>query len=98
LDPDLGEGLLVFVEVVDVVDDPDPDPEPEDGLGLEVVEVEVEVEVEVVCACVVVVTVAAGVVAATGGQDWETLTIGRLTGSGSELGGVPGATFWNVNV
>jgi hypothetical protein len=46
----------------------------------------------------VVVAVAAGVVAVTGGQDWETFVIGRLTGSGSELGGVPGGTFWNVNV
>ena len=35
------------------------------------------------------VTVAAGVVAVAGGQDWETLVIGRLTGSGNELGGVP---------
>lgn len=43
-------------------------------------------------------TVTAGVVAVTGGQDCETLTIGRLTGSCSELGGVPGATFWNVKV
>jgi len=47
---------------------------------------------------VLVVTVAAGVVAVTGGQDCETFVIGRLTGSGSELGGVPGATFWNVKV
>jgi hypothetical protein len=70
----------------------------DDGFGLGVVEVEVEVEVEVVVAGVVVVTVAAGVVAVTGGQDSETLTIGRLTGSGSELGSVPGATFWNVKV
>jgi hypothetical protein len=68
------------------------------GLGLGVVEVEVEVEVEVVGAGVVAVTVAAGVVAVTGGQDCDTLTIGRFTGSGSELGGVPGATFWKVNV
>ena len=47
---------------------------------------------------VVAVTVAAGVVAVTGGQDCDTLMIGRLTGSGSELGSVPGATFWNVKV
>jgi hypothetical protein len=84
----LGEELLV--EVVE--------PDPDDGLGFGVVEVEVEVEVEVVCGCVVVVTVTAGVVALTGGQDCVTLTIGRATGSGSELGGVPGATFWNVKV
>ena len=51
----------------------------------------------VVCG-VVAVTVAAGVVAVTGGHDCETLTIGRLTGSGSELGSVPGATFSNVKV
>jgi hypothetical protein len=44
-----------------------------------------------------VVTVAAGVVAVAGGQDCATLVIGRLTGSGSEVGGVPGGTFWNVN-
>src|SRR5947209_503080 len=37
-------------------------------------------------------------VGAAGGQDQETLVIGRLTGSGSELAEVPGATFWNVNV
>jgi hypothetical protein len=95
LDPDLPEGVLLVVEVVEV-DDPDPDPD--DGLGLGVVEAEVEVEVEVVLAGVVAVTVAAGVVAVTGGQDCETLTIGRATGSGSELGGVPGATFWKVKV
>jgi hypothetical protein len=76
------------------------DEEPFDGLGLRVVEVEVVVEVvdEVDCAGVVAVTVAAGVVAVTGGHDWETLVIGRLTGSGNELGGVPGGTFWNVKV
>ena len=90
---------MVVAEVVEL-DDPDPDPDPDDGLGLDVVEVdvEVEVEVEVVGAGGVVVTVAAGVVALTGGQDQETLVIGRLTGSGSELGGVFGATFWNVKV
>lgn len=66
-----------------------------DGAG--VVEVEVEVEVEVVCGCVLVVTVAAGVVAVTGGQDCATFVIGRFTGSGSDVGGVPGAMFWNVN-
>jgi hypothetical protein len=91
LEPDLGEDLPLVVEVV-VLEDPDRDPD--DGFGLDVV----EVEVEVVCGCVVVVTVRAGVVALTGGHDWVTLTIGRLTGSGSELGGVPGATFWNVKV
>jgi hypothetical protein len=79
-----------------------------DGFGLPVVEVEVEVEVgvelgvdvdvEVVGAGVVVVTVAAGVVAVAGGHDSDTLVIGRFTGSGSELGGVPGATFWKVKV
>ncbi|HTT27703.1 MAG TPA: hypothetical protein VMG37_04785 [Solirubrobacteraceae bacterium] len=70
------------------------------GLGFDdagVVEVEGEVEVEVVCGCVLVVTVAAGVVAVTGGQDCATFVIGRFTGSGSDDGGVPGATFWNVN-
>jgi len=87
--------LLPLAEVVDV-DEPEPDPD--DGLGLGVVEVEVEVEVEVVCGCVVVVTVTAGVVAVTGGHDCETLMIGSATGSGSELGSVPGATFWNVKV
>jgi hypothetical protein len=84
--------------VVEVVDVDEPDPDPDDGLGLGVVEVEVEVEVEVVGAGVVAVTVAAGVVAVTGGQDCETLIIGSATGSGSELGSVPGATFWNVKV
>ena len=68
-----------------------------DGAGLVEVEVGVEVEVEVVGAWVVVVTVRAGVVAATGGQVWETLTIGSWTGRGSEFGFVPGATPWNVN-
>jgi hypothetical protein len=68
------------------------------GLGFGVVEEEVEVVVEVVCGCgVVAVTVAAGVVAVTGGHNCETLVIGRLTGSGSELGGVPGGTSWKVN-
>jgi hypothetical protein len=67
-----------------------------DGLG--VVEVEVEVEVEVVGDCwSVVVTVTDGVVEVGGGQVWETLMIGSWTGSGSVLGSVPGATFWNVN-
>lgn len=66
-----------------------------DGAG--VVEVGVEVEVEVVCGCVLVVTVAAGVVAVTGGQDCATFVIGRFTGSGSDVGGVPGGTFWKVN-
>jgi hypothetical protein len=47
---------------------------------------------------VLVVTVTAGVVAVTGGQDCVTFTIGRLTGSGRELGCVPGGTFWNVKV
>lgn len=92
-EPEVGEGFLV-VEVDDVEED---EPEPGD-FGLGVVDVEVEVEVEVVCDWVLVVTVAAGVVAVTGGQDCETLVIGRLTGSGSELGGVPGATFWKVKV
>jgi hypothetical protein len=68
------------------------------GLGFGVVEADAEVVVEVVCGGgVVVVTVAAGVVAVTGGHDCETLVIGRLTGSGSELGGVPGGTSWKVN-
>ena len=57
----------------------------------------VEVEVEVVCGWVLVVTVAAGVVAVTGGHDCTTLVIGRLTGRGRDVGGVPGATFSNVN-
>lgn len=70
------------------------------GLGFDgegAVEVEVEVEVEVVWGCVLVVTVAAGVVAVTGGQDCATFVIGSCTGSGSDVGGVPGATFWKVN-
>jgi hypothetical protein len=46
---------------------------------------------------VLVVTVAAGVVAVTGGQDVETLVIGRFTGRGSDVAGVPTGTFWNVN-
>ena len=89
--------MVVVVGVEEVVDD---DPDEGFGFGLGVVEVEVEVEVEagVVCSWVLVVTVTAGVVALTGGQDCETLTIGSATGSGSELGGVPGATFWNVKV
>jgi len=66
-----------------------------DGACLVEVEVGVEVEVEVVGAWVVVVTVRAGVVAATGGHVWETLTIGSWTGR-RVLGSVPGATFWNV--
>jgi hypothetical protein len=74
------------------------------GFGLVVGEAEVEVEVDVdveevelvVCGCVVV-TVAAGVVAVTGGHDWLTFVIGRLTGRGSDVGGVPGGTFWKVN-
>jgi hypothetical protein len=90
----LDEGLLgdcwvvvVCVELVERV-----------GLGLCVGELDGLVEVEVVVGGCVVVTVAAGVVAVTGGQDCATLVIGRLTGRGSELGGVLGATFWNVNV
>src|ERR1700733_172411 len=93
----LPEPLVVGVEtwtvVVGVLE------APFDGLGLGVVEaeVEVDVEVEVVGAGVVVVTVAAGVVAVTGGHDWATFVIGRLTGSGSDVGSVPGGTFRNVN-
>jgi hypothetical protein len=101
LAPGWGEVLLVVVVGVEEPEEEEdePDLEPDDGFGLGVLDVEVEVEVEVVCDWVVlVVTVTAGVVAVTGGQDCETLVIGRLTGSGSELGGVPGATFWNVNV
>jgi hypothetical protein len=44
------------------------------------------------------VTVAAGVVALAGGQDHEVLRIPRFTGRGSELTGVPAATFWNVTL
>lgn len=73
------------------------DPEPDD-LGFAVVEVDVEVEVEVVGAGAVAVTVAAGVVAVTCGHDHATLTIDSAGGTGSELTGVPWATFWNVNV
>jgi hypothetical protein len=46
---------------------------------------------------VLVVTVSAGVVAETGGHVCETLMIGSWTGSGSEFGFVPCATFWKVN-
>jgi hypothetical protein len=84
--------------VVEVPDVDVGDEDPCDGLGFGVVEVEVEVEVDVVGAGVVAVTVAAGVVAVAGGHDCATLVIGRFTGSGSEDGGVPGGTFWKVNV
>jgi hypothetical protein len=83
--------VVGVVEVVEVVE------ELCDGFGLGVVDVEVEVEVEVVGGGCVVVTVTAGVVVVVDGHDWATLVIGRLTGSGSDVGGVPGATFWNVN-
>lgn len=93
----VGCDLVVVVGVVDVEVE-------EVGRGLrfdgvvELVEVEeVELEVEVVCGWVLVVTVVAGVVPVTDGQVVETLVIGRLTGSGSEVAGVPGATFWKVN-
>jgi hypothetical protein len=93
---DVGDVFLVVVVGLLVVE------EPWAGFGLGVVDpgcvVEGEVDVEVVCAGVVVVTVAAGVVAVAGGHDCETLVIGRFTGSGSELGGVPGGTFWKVKV
>jgi hypothetical protein len=79
------------VVLVPVVDE-----EPDEGFVAGVVEVGVEVEVDVVGEGVVAVPVDAGAVAVAGGQDWETLVIGRLTGSGSELGGVPGGTFANV--
>jgi hypothetical protein len=82
---------VVVVEFLDVVD------EPCDGFGWGVVAVEVEVEVELVVGVVEVVTVTAGVVAVIGGHDWLTLVIGRVTGSGSDVGSVPGGTFWNVN-
>lgn len=85
-------GLDLVVVVVGVVREVDLVVEVE----VEVV-VEVELEVEVVCGCVLVVTVVPGVVAVPGGHDWATLMIGRLTGSGSEVGGVPGGTFWKVN-
>jgi hypothetical protein len=68
------------------------------GLCAGVVEVVLEVEVEVEVGCVLVVTVAAGVVALTGGHDCETLVIALFGGSGSELGGVPGAMFWKTRV
>lgn len=83
---------VVVVGVVELVDEGD---EPCDGFALGVVDV--EVEVEVVVGVVVVVTVAAGVVAVSGGHDWTTLVIGRFTGSGSDVGAVPGATFWKTN-
>ena len=68
------------------------------GFGVVEVEVEVEVEVDVVGVGVVAVTVAAGVVAVTGGQDWETFVIAAPAGIGSAVGGVPGAMFWNTSV
>jgi hypothetical protein len=86
--------VVVSVVVVGVPDVDDDEPSERFGLGFGVV----EVEVEVVGAVVVVVTVPAGVVAVTVGHDWEVVMIGRLTGSGSELGGVSGGTFWNTNV
>jgi hypothetical protein len=101
--PGTSVGVLVVeleVEVVDGAVDVVEDVEVLVGFGWDVegaVEVGVEVEVEVVCGCVLVVTVAAGVVVVTGGQDVETLVIGRLTGRGSDVAGVPGATFWKVN-
>lgn len=85
-------GLDLVVVVVGVVREVDLVVEVE----VEVV-VEVELEVEVVCGCVLVVLVVPGVVPVAGGHDWATLAIGRLTGSGSEVGGVPGGTFWKVN-
>jgi hypothetical protein len=100
-------GAAVFVVVVEGLDECEDGPG--DGFGFRCVdvvvgelegegEVEVEGEVDVAAGGALVVTVAAGVVAVTGGQDCETLVIGRLTGSGSELGGVPGGTFWKVKV
>ena len=92
---------LVIVVVVGVVEEVDVE---EVGLGLGFdgvvadVEVEVEVEVEVVCGCVFVVTVAAGVVPVTGAHEVATLVIALFGGSGSELAGVPGATFWKTRV
>jgi len=74
--------VVVGVLEVDVV-------APLGGVGLAVVDV--DVEDEVVAGVVVVVAV-------PGGHDCETLVIGRFTGSGNELGGVPGGTFWKVNV
>jgi hypothetical protein len=81
--------VVVGVELLDEVD------ELCGGFPLGVVDV--EVEVEVVVGVVVVVTVTAGVVAVSGGHDWTTLVIGRFTGSGSDVGAVPGATFWKMN-
>jgi hypothetical protein len=96
--------VVVFVVVVVVVVDEvvDEDVVVLVGFGLDfdgegVVAVDVEVEVEVVCGCVLVVTVAAGVVGVTGGQDCATSVIGRFTGIGSDVGGVPGGTFWKMN-
>jgi hypothetical protein len=86
--------VVVGVELLDV-DEEEPG-EVFFGLGFEVVEVVVlEGGVEVGA---VAVTVSAGVVAVAGGQDWETLVIAAPGGSGSELGGVPGATFWKMSV
>lgn len=80
---------------MDVVDVVDVEVVPGLGLGFDPL---VVVEVEVVgWVPVVVVVEEAGVLAAPGGHDCETFVIGRFTGSGSELGGVPGGTFWNVN-
>ncbi|MBV9943596.1 MAG: hypothetical protein JO262_15830 [Solirubrobacterales bacterium] len=78
-----GCGAFDSIVVVGVVDDA-----PWDGFGLAGVDVELEVVVVVV---VVVVLV-------PGGHDCTTLVMGRFTGSGNELAGVPGGTFWKVKV
>jgi hypothetical protein len=103
-EPCFGDVFCGVVAEVDDVEDagPEPEPEPEPFFGFGVVEVEVEAEVgagvEVVCAGVVAVTVAAGVVAVTCGHDHATLVTDTPGGSGSELTGVPCATFWKVKV
>jgi hypothetical protein len=100
-EPFVGLAGFDLTVVVGVVEEPCDGLCVEDLEGEEEVEGEVEVEVDVVLELVVdgwvVVTVAAGVVAVTGGHDCATFTIGRFTGSGSDVGGVPGGTFWKVN-
>jgi hypothetical protein len=92
--PEVGGVEGVCVVVVGVVDEV----ECVCFVGLCAGVVEVVLEVEVVCDCVPVVTVTAGVVVVTGGHDCVTLVIALPVGSGSELGGVPAATFSKTRV